>query len=1702
LNADQDGGVGKKYALAGAAKVLAPMAETPKTAKKRPVSSRKSKTLLAEPPAKPPPTGPNSFGLQVGRGKAGATNDFLKFQAVFDPLCAETPEGEEMRKKGFLAADPNGNGLCSLAELETFVLKYLVANYPRVGRGNDLVELGKDLFSAFRPCYIRAFTDAKDYKANKGEVIEGTKDADEDDFVSVEEFRLFCVYLIAYGAMYDAFAKIDGKLEGGGSGRDAGDDLRMELKEWLAGYTSVVNYGFVALKDLDSFSKKDVKALFMEKIDDNGGGIVLLDEWCEFIKAAEVAAGTPVGLLLNADEEGGVGENFELAGPAQVLGKGVAGKGPAKPKKKKKKKQEPKDEPPPKLNAEPNSFGLAVARGKWGASKDFFMFAETFEPLCAETPEGEELRKTGFLAADPNGNGLCSLAELETFVLKYLVAKYPRFGRGLDIFEPGKDLFDAYRPCYMRAFTDAKDYKANDGEIIEGTKDADEDDFVSWEEFRLFCVYLIVYGAMYDSFAKIDGGGVGRYFNDDRRMELSEWMQGYKKVTNHGFVALKDLGSMTKDELKVIFLEQIDDNGGGIVLLDEWCEWLKAAEVKAGTAVGELLNADEEGGIGENYQPAGPAQVLGNGTKGKLPVPTSSPKKPRAARKEEPPPKLEAAPNSFGLAVAKGKKWGATKDLFMFMSVFEPLTAETPDGDELRKAGFIAADPNGNGLCSLAELETFVLKYLVAKFPRVGKGKDMMEPGKDLFSAFRPCYIRAFTDAKDYKTDTGVVIGGTEDATDDDFVSVEEFRFFCVYLIVYGAMYDAFAKIDGNLEGGASGRDAGDDLRMELKEWLAGYKGVTNHGFVALDNLRYLTKKEAKEVFVTQIDDNGGGIVLLDEWCEFIKKAEIEANTPVGELLNADEAGGVGGAEVAMKAVKIANARKKRDEKPPRLEATPNSFGLAVAKGKKWGATKDFFFFADTFEPLCAETPEGEELRKEGFIAADPNGNGLCSLAELETFVLKYLVAKYPRVGRGKNLVELGKDLFDAFRPCYIRAFTDAKDYKANDGEVIAGTEDADDDDFVSWEEFRLFCVYLIVYAAMYDAFAKIDGNLEGGGSGRDAGDDLRMELGEWMKGYKEVTNHGFVALKDLGEMSRKEIKVIFIDKIDDNGGGIVLLDEWCEFIKAAEVAAGTPVGLLLSADEDGGVGENYELAGPAQVLGKGVKGKPGAPIQPKKKKMRPKKKEEPPPKLEAAPNSFGLAVAKGKKWGATKDFFMFADTFEALTAETPEGEELRKAGFIAADPNGNGLCSLAELETFVLKYLVAKYPRVGKGYEMEEPGKDLFKAFRPCYMRAFADAKDYKADTGEIIEGTKDATDDDFVSWEEFRIFCVYLVVYAAMYDAFAKIDGALEGGGSGRDAGDDLRMELKEWEAGYKGVTNHGFVALDNLRNLTKKEVKVVFMEQIDDNGGGIVLLDEWCEWIKAGEIEAGTPVGELLNADEEGGVGNNYKLAGAAKILGKGVKGKKGSSPLLNVSNEKRVKLKPKKPFEEVEAPIILEDLPPEMNSFGLIVSRGKMGVSEDFIRFAAVFEPLTAETPEGDALREVGFLDADPNGNGLCSLAELETFVLKALVKKHPKIGSGYSMEEPGKNLFDAFRPCYMRAFVDAKDYKADTGEIIEGTGDATDVSAFVFLCHPRRLLFTLLRFSASVGRLCFCRRVSNILCLPHRLCGHVRCLCQD
>lgn len=73
------------------------------------------------------------------------------------------------------------------------------------------------------------------------------------------------------------------------------------------------------------------------------------------------------------------------------------------------------------------------------------------------------------------------------------------------------------------------------------------------------------------------------------------------------------------------------------------------------------------------------------------------------------------------------------------------------------------------------------------------------------------------------------------------------------------------------------------------------------------------------------------------------------------------------------------------------------------------------------------------------------------------------------------------------------------------------------------------------------------------------------------------------------------------------------------------------------------------------------------------------------------------------------------------------------------ADANKNNYCTLAELDSFILKKLVSKYPKtMEKAKKAATNGFDIFNAFRPCYIRAFADAKDFKKDNGRIIPGFK----------------------------------------------------------------------------------------------------------------------------------------------------------------------------------------------------------------------------------------------------------------------------------------------------------------------------------------------------------------------------
>merc|ERR1712146_452771 len=161
-----------------------------------------------------------------------------------------------------------------------------------------------------------------------------------------------------------------------------------------------------------------------------------------------------------------------------------------------------------------------------------------------------------------------------------------------------------------------------------------------------------------------------------------------------------------------------------------------------------------------------------------------------------------------------------------------------------------------------------------------------------------------------------------------------------------------------------------------------------------------------------------------------------------------------------------------------------------------------------------------------------------------------------------------------------------------------------------------------------------------------------------------------------------------------------------------------------------------------------------------------------------------------------------------------------RKAAWRVIDVNGNGYVSFAETGKWILEYLTNQI--VGEATESDKgkgkTGKDhsqkaivqnaqgaaklLYKRFYPCYIRAFLDA----ADIGKNgkVRGTKTATKDDYVQRHEFRFLCIYLCIYALMYDAFSVVDG----GGEEITKDDDRRISLDELKGACGKFKGHPLV------------------------------------------------------------------------------------------------------------------------------------------------------------------------------------------------------------------------------------------------------------------------------------------------------
>jgi len=248
-----------------------------------------------------------------------------------------------------------------------------------------------------------------------------------------------------------------------------------------------------------------------------------------------------------------------------------------------------------------------VADLKGCVSEEAKLFISMHLPYTVKNEVGKKLRDEAWKAIDNNGNGHVSLAETGGWIVKSLKANFLAAGkleRGTgktsstslkavceDAKEKGEALYKLFYPCYIRAFVDAADIGKN--KAVRGTATATTDDYVQRSEFRFLNVYLCIYALMFDGFAKVDGGSAGRTKDDDRRISKAELGAACSKFKGHPLLGLKMLGMPgSYGNLDDIF-GQMDADGKGMVLLNEWCLWLEKKESEHKTELGVLLTWKE-----------------------------------------------------------------------------------------------------------------------------------------------------------------------------------------------------------------------------------------------------------------------------------------------------------------------------------------------------------------------------------------------------------------------------------------------------------------------------------------------------------------------------------------------------------------------------------------------------------------------------------------------------------------------------------------------------------------------------------------------------------------------------------------------------------------------------------------------------------------------------------------------------------------------------------------------------------------------------------------------------------------------------------------------------------------------------------------------------------------------------------------------------
>jgi hypothetical protein len=229
-----------------------------------------------------------------------------------------------------------------------------------------------------------------------------------------------------------------------------------------------------------------------------------------------------------------------------------------------------------------------------------------------------------------------------------------------------------------------------------------------------------------------------------------------------------------------------------------------------------------------------------------------------------------------------------SRDVQVFYQCFEKLSYDNDEAKALRRKEWSTIDCNGNGQVSLAELTRWIKTTLI----NVTQNGD---EGERLYRHFYPCYIRSFLDAADAGVDRK--IKGMK-STEDDFIQKGEFRLMASYLCIYSLMFETFTILDGSREASQQAppatvfrmaaqtapiTDIPGDRRITVEEWSRRCPTLGTTPFVGLNAI--IENPEYAPLVFQEMDADGKGAVLLTEYCRWLKKKEIDFDTPFGRLL-------------------------------------------------------------------------------------------------------------------------------------------------------------------------------------------------------------------------------------------------------------------------------------------------------------------------------------------------------------------------------------------------------------------------------------------------------------------------------------------------------------------------------------------------------------------------------------------------------------------------------------------------------------------------------------------------------------------------------------------------------------------------------------------------------------------------------------------------